>query len=103
MVENEESWRKWKIGDFWQKWKAYSLTFSPKYAVFGHFLSLDVENEESWRKWKIGYDFWQKWQAYSLTFSPKYAVFGHFLSLDVSWRKLKKVENGRFLAKMASL
>ena len=30
----EESWRKLKMGDFWQKWQAYSLTFWLKLAVF---------------------------------------------------------------------
>ena len=25
------------MDDFWQKWQAYSLTFWPKYRVFGHF------------------------------------------------------------------
>ena len=48
-------------------------------------------------------DFWLKSQAYSLNFSPTYGVFGHFLSCARKWRKAKKVENGRFLAKMASL
>ena len=26
------------MDDFWQKWQAYSLTFWPKYGVFGHIL-----------------------------------------------------------------
>ena len=44
-------------------------------------------------------DFWLKSQAYSLNFSPTYGVFGHFLSCARKWRKAKKGENGRFLAK----
>ena len=42
----EESWRELKMGDFWQKWQAYSLTFWPKLLLLRHFLSLD-EVEES--------------------------------------------------------
>ena len=45
-------------------------------------------------------DFWEKWQAYSLTFWLNYGVFGHFL---ICARRMKEVENGRFLGKMASL
>ena len=41
----EESWRKLKLGDFWQKWQAYSLTFWPKLLLLRHSLSLD----ESWK------------------------------------------------------
>ena len=26
------------MDDFWQKWQAYSLTFWPKYGVFGRLL-----------------------------------------------------------------
>ena len=44
-------------------------------------------------------DIWLKSQAYSLTFWPKYHVFGHFISCVRKWRKAKKVENERFLAK----
>ena len=86
------------MDDFWQKWQAYSLTFSLKYGVFGHFLSC----ARKWSKLKMD-DFSQKFKAYSLTFWPKYHVFGHFISCVRKWRKAKKVENGRFLAKMASL
>ena len=43
-------------------------------------------------------NFWQKWQAYSLTFWPKYGVFGPLFNLR---QKMKRVENGQFLAKMA--
>ena len=84
--------------DFWLKWQAYSLTFWPKYGVFGHFLSC----ARKWRKVKMD-DIWLKWQAYSLTFWPKYGVFGHFMRCSRKWSKVKKVENGRILAKMASL
>ena len=45
-------------------------------------------------------NFWQKWQAYSLTFWPEYGVFVALLNLS---QKMKRVENGQFLAKMASL
>ena len=67
------------MGDFSQKWQAYSLTFCPKLAVLRHFLCSD----ESLWKLKMG-DFWQKWQAYSLTFWPKLAVLRHFLCPDES-------------------
>ena len=63
------------MDDFWQNWQAYSLTFSLKYGVFGHFLSC----ARKLRKLKMD-DFSLNWQAYSLTFWPKYGVFGHFLS-----------------------
>ena len=122
---------KWKIGDFWEKWQAYSLTFWPKLGVLRHFLIFGGRS----RKLKIG-AFWEKWQAYSLTFWPKLGVLRHFLvcggrsrklrignfwekwqaysltlwpklgcfeALFDLWWKVEKVENRRFLGKMASL
>ena len=43
------------MDDFWQKWQAYSLTFSPKYAVFGHFLIVveKLKKVEESGKWTI--------------------------------------------------
>ena len=68
------SLRKWKIGNFWEKWQAYSLTFWPKLGVLRHFLICGGRS----KKFKIG-NFWEKWQAYSLTFWPKLGVLRHFL------------------------
>ena len=41
----EESWRELKMGDFWQKWQAYSLTFRLKFAVFGSFFLFGDDEE----------------------------------------------------------
>ena len=92
LVEVRESG---KIGDFWEKWQAYSLTFWPKLGVLRHFLICGGRS----RKLKIG-DFWEKWQAYSLTFWPKLGVLRHFWIARGSLRKWKI---GKFLGKMASL
>ena len=75
----EESWRELKMGDFWQKWQAYSLTFRLKFAVFGSFFFV-------WRRWKNVEKrrFLENWKAYSLTFLPKLLLLRHFLSLDES-------------------
>ena len=62
------------MDDFWRKWQAYSLTFWPKYGVFGRLLIWTSKR----RKMKME-DFLQKCQAYSLTFWPKYGVFGRVL------------------------
>ena len=75
--------RKLKIGAFWEKWQAYSLTFWPKLGVFEALFDLLVERL---RKWKIG-DFWEKWQACSLTFWPKLGVFEALFDLLVEGRE----------------
>ena len=52
----EESWRELKMGDFWQKWQAYSLTFRLKFAVFGSFFLFGDDGRMLKRgdSWKIG-------------------------------------------------
>ena len=49
------------MDDFGGTLQAYSLTFWPKYGVFGNVLICAREC----RKLKMD-DFWEKWQAYSL-------------------------------------
>ena len=66
----EESWRELKMGDFWQKWQAYSLTFRLKFAVFGSFF-LFGDDGRMFEKRR----FLENWKAYSLTFLPKLLSF----------------------------
>ena len=94
----EKSW-KWTI--FCKNGKPIALLFAknwPKFAILRYFMSRD----ENGKKLKMD-DFLQKWQAYSLTFCQKSAKIGLSEALFESKRKLKKVENRRFLDKMASL
>ena len=71
MLENDESL---KMDSFWQKWQAYSLSFSPKYGVFWALFNLC----HKMKRVENGQFFGKNGKPIALLFRQNIVFFGTF-------------------------